>query len=296
MKKLSRMLLVGACAVALMTALGCSGNDAPDVPGGSDAPDAPNPVSLTVYGANSLTKAMPELQEAYTSTHPWVSFTDSQFKGSGDLVAMLTAEPAGADVLITASKGSMDKAETAGLIDASTRVTMYANDLVIVAATDSAITAVTLEDVAKGEYKVGVGDDSVPAGNYAMQALSTVGCFNDPEGKVGPDSAGKADGTDAFAGTPLAGKVVTATSVGNVCKTVTSGEADIAFVYTSDVYRFDGVKIVGVVPADSHKNIVYPGAVCAQSANADEAAAFITWCYTDAEAIKILQKWGFEVA
>ena len=104
------------------------------------------------------------------------------------------------------------------------------------------------------------------------------------------------NGTDCYKGTPVEGKVVTQTSVGNVCKLAQSGEVDVAFVYTSDVYRFGGVKIVGTVAGDTHKNIVYPGAVCTQSKYQEEAQAFLDWCLTDPEALKIWQKWGFELA
>ena len=201
-----------------------------------------------------------------------------------------------ADIEITASKGTMDTAVSKGYVIESTRVTMFVNDLVMVAATNSPITSITLADIATGNYKIGVGDDSVPAGNYANQSLSTVGCFVDPDGKTGSASAGKANGTDCYAGTPVEGKVVTQTSVGNVCKLAQSGEVDVAFVYTSDVYRFGNVKIVGTVSGDTHKNIVYPGAVCAQSKYQEEAQAFLDWALSDPEAIKIWQKWGFELA
>ena len=239
---------------------------------------------------------MAEVQDLYTKQNPNVTFADTQYKSSGELNSMLEGG-AYADIEITASKGTMDKAEEAGYIDPATRVTMFKNDLVIVtAAGNNDITEVTLDDVAAGKYTVCVGDDSVPAGNYANQSLSTVGCFNDPDGKIGSESAGKANGTDAYAGTPIEGKVVTDTSVGNVCKHAESGDVYIAFVYTSDVERFGGVKVVGTVPGDTHKNITYPGAVCAQSTNADAAKAFLDWCLSDKDAQEIWQKWGFELA
>jgi len=253
-------------------------------------------VELQIFAANSLSKAMAEVQELYTKQNPNVTFADTQYKSSGELNSMLEGG-AYADIEITASKGTMDTAEEKGYIDPATRVTMFKNDLVIVtAASNNDITEVTLDDVAAGKYTVCVGDDSVPAGNYANQSLSTVGCFNDPDGKTGSESAGKANGTDAYAGTPIEGKVVTDTSVGNVCKHAESGDVDIAFVYTSDVERFGGVKVVGTVPGDTHKNITYPGAVCAQSTNADAAKAFIDWCLSDKDAQEIWQKWGFELA
>ena len=67
-------------------------------------------------------------------------------------------------------------------------------------------------------------------------------------------------------------------------------------VYSSDVYRFGGVKIVSTVPADTHKNIVYPAAICADSTNAEAAQEFLDWAFTNEDAIKIWQEWGFELA
>ena len=91
-------------------------------------------------------------------------------------------------------------------------------------------------------------------------------------------------------------KVVTDTSVGNVCKHAQSGDVDVAFVYTSDVYRFGGVQIVGTVPANTHKNIVYPGAVTSESKNAAATQEFLDWCLSSDKAQEIWQKWGFELA
>lgn len=309
MKKRSRMLfaaiacfaLVGACAM-----FGCASSDqAADETGNEGAGQAEEAaeaettdaeaVELQVFAANSLSKAMEEAQSSYTEANPHVTFADTQYKSSGELNELLEGG-ATADVLISASKGKMDDAEEAGFADPGTRFNMFTNDLVMVAAEDSDIEELTLDDIATGEYTICVGDDSVPAGNYANQSLSTVGCFVDPDGNVGTDSDGKADGTDAYAGTPVDGKVVTDTSVGNVCEHASTGDVDVAFVYTSDVYRFGGVKVVGTVPADTHKNIVYPAAVIAGSANAEAASAFLDWCMNDPEAAQIWEAWGFEMA
>ena len=315
MKKL-KFIIVAMCAVALVAAfalVGCGGSGSSSAASSSASGSASasasassasassaaasgQAVELQIFAANSLSKAMAEAQELYTKNNPNVTFADTQYKSSGELNSMLEGG-AYADIEITASKGTMDTAEEKGYIDKSTRITMFKNDLVMVtSATNNDIKDVTLDDIAAGKYTVCVGDDSVPAGNYANQSLSTVGCFNDQDGKTGSESAGKANGTDAYAGTPIAGKVVTDTSVGNVCKHAESGDVDIAFVYTSDVERFGGVKVVGTVPADTHKNITYPGAVCAQSKNAEAAKAFLDWCMTDKGAAEIWQKWGFELA
>ncbi|MGI6221188.1 MAG: molybdate ABC transporter substrate-binding protein [Coriobacteriales bacterium] len=304
MKKNLKWLMTIVASAAIVSAFalaGCSGGgeQAPAEDAAADAAAAPaDGVQLQVFAANSLSKAMDEAQALYTE-QTGVTFADTQYLSSGDLNAELEAG-AYADIEITASNKTMDDAEEAGYIDPATRITMFKNDLVMVTSADNAdITEVTLDDIATGQYTVAIGDDSVPAGNYANQALSTVGCFNDPEGAVGADSTGKAgDAGDAaaYAGTPLEGKYTLADSVGNVCSLAETGDVDIAFVYTSDVERFGGVKVVGTVPADTHKNITYPGAVCAQSKNAEAAQAFIDWCMTDAGAAEIWQKWAFELA
>lgn len=301
MKKYLRFMTAAVLTFALvgMFALaGCSSNTAEESSSAESAnteepATAPaDAVELQLFAANSLSEAMDAVQALYTESHPEVTFADTQYEASGTLNEMLAAGSY-ADVLITASKGTMDTAVEEGYVDEGTRFDMFTNDLVIVAGENSDISEVTLDDVASGQYTVAVGDDNVPAGNYAKQALSTVGCWVDEEGTTGKDSDGKG-GT--FDGTPLAGLVTEGSSVGNVCSYANSGDVDLAFVYTSDVYRFGGVKIVGTVPSDTHKNIIYPAAVCADSENAEAAAAFLDWCTTDEEALKIWQEWGFELA
>ena len=284
MSRKLRAILTAACAACLAFALtGC----------GSNAQN--EKVELHVFAANSLSKAMDDVQALYVEEHPEVSFVDTQYLSSGDLNEKL-AGGAYADILISASGSKMDAAAEKGLVDESTRFDMFKNDLVIVAAEDSDIKSVTLKEAASGKYTLAIGDASVPAGNYANQALSTVGAFNDPDGKTGAESAGvAAEGANGYEDTKIEGKVNLQDSVGNVCSQVSTNAVDLAFVYTSDVYRFDGVKIVCTVPADTHKTIKYPCALTADSKNSEAADAFIKWATTDEKAIAKWQEWGFEL-
>ena len=289
-KSLSRRAFTTVAAFALAGAIGLTGCSSGEESGQAEGGDGQQqePIVLQVFAANSLSKAMDEVQALYTSQNPHVSFSDTQYKASGELNEMLSGG-AYADLLISASKGSMDTAVEKGYVDETSRITMFTNDLVIVTKAGSGISNVTLEDIAAGTYTVAVGDESVPAGNYACQALSTVGAYVDPSGKTGADITGK--GGEFVGITPIL-----QTSVGNVCKQAENGDVDVAMVYTSDVYRFGGVEIAGEVPSDTHKNILYPGAVTSQSTNAEAAAEFLTWCLTDPEAQQIWNKWGFELA
>ena len=279
-KKLSILALAAALA-AMVAMVGCSSEqkseEATDEKAATET--TAEPVELQVFAANSLSKAMEEVQAAYIEDgHGNVTFADTQYKSSGELNEMLGAGSY-ADLLISASKSSMD--------------TAVKNDLVIVSKEGSGLKDVTLQDIADGKYTFCVGDESVPAGNYADQALSTVGVYvpsGDDEGKTGKDISGK-NGAFAEGYNP-----VLDTSVGNVCKHAQSGDVDVAFVYTSDVYRFGGVEIVGTVPADTHKNIVYPGAITSQSKNVEATQEFLDWCQNSEKAQEIWQKWGFELA
>lgn len=93
---------------------------------------------------------------------------------------------AAVDVLITASKGTMDDAEAAELVDADTREDMFVNDLVIIRAEGSDTKVEAIADVANLDGKIAIGDaKTVPAGKYANQALASVGLYTGTEGDDG---------------------------------------------------------------------------------------------------------------
>lgn len=299
---------IGAVSVALVAALGlfgCSSGDTTEQK--ADEPAAPqtetkapedssndgDKVELQIFAANSLTKAMAEAEELYAQQNPNVTFGDTQYEASGTLNEMLGAGQY-ADILITASKGTMDDAVEAGYVKEDTRQTMFSNQLVVVTKEGGDLVGqdITLEDIAAGKYTLAVGDENVPAGNYACQSLTTVGGYIEPDGATGADATGKGG---EFSAT-LQPKVTLGGKVGDVCKYAETGEVDIAMVYTSDVYRMGGVEICSVVPDDTHKPITYPGAVCTDSKNAEAAQDFLQWCMTDEDCNKIWEKWGFELA
>ena len=310
MKK-TKAALSALCALALCATVGLAGcaQDGADQTANKDASqgasteqpssndqNASEPaeaVELQIFAANSLTKAMADAQALYTEQHPNVTFADSQFEASGTLNEMLGAGQY-ADILITASKSTMDTAEEEGYVDAATRQTMFTNQLVTVTKEGGPLAGqdITLEQIASGEYTLAVGDESVPAGNYAAQSLSTVGAYTEPDGATGADATGKGGEWSA----ELLPKITFGSSVGDVCKKAESGAVDIAIVYTSDVYRMGGVTICSAIPDDMHKAIVYPGAVTTDSKNAEAAADFLEWCMTDDDCAKIWQEWGFDIA
>lgn len=281
-RAVSRRSLVafGLTALFAGTLAGCGAKpaDTADTAGSTPA----KAVELQIFAANSLEKAMPEVQALYTEK-TGVTFADTQFKASGDLIEQIRAG-AQVDALITASKGTMDDAVAGGLVDEATRLDMFVNDLVVVKAEGSDVEIASLEDVKNIEGKVAIGDAvTVPAGKYANQALNTIGLY-----------AGAA-GDDGVYAPEFADRVALADKVGTAAKYVSTGDATIGFVYSSDIFRYDGIEQAFVCPEDSHKPIVYPGAVAASSEHAKAAADFLDFCLNDAEAQKVWAKYGFEL-
>ncbi len=93
----------------------------------------------------------------------------------------------------------------------------------------------------------------------------------------------------------FADRVALADKVGTAAKYVSTGDATIGFVYSSDIFRYDGIEQAFVCPEDTHKPIVYPGAVSTSSEHAEAAADFLDFCMNDAEAQKVWAKYGFEL-
>lgn len=282
-RAVSRRSLVAFGLTALLagTLAGCGAKPA-DNAGSAEGSAPAKAVELQIFAANSLEKAMPEVQALYTEK-TGVTFADTQFKASGDLIEQMRAG-AQVDALITASKGTMDDAVAGELVDEATRLDMFVNDLVVVKAEGSDVEIASLEDVKNIEGKVAIGDAvTVPAGKYANQALNTIGLYTGAAGDDGEYAPEFAD------------RVALADKVGTAAKYVSTGDATIGFVYSSDIFRYDGIEQAFVCPEDTHKPIVYPGAVSTSSEHADAAADFLDFCMNDAEAQKVWAKYGFEL-
>lgn len=272
----TRRAALAAVAAALAASSGCS---APGAGAGEGSAEA----ALQVLAANSLEKAMPEVQDLFSSA-AGAAFADTQYKGSGDLVEQLRGG-APADILITASEDTMDDAAEAGLVDTSTRVDMFSNDLVVVRAAGSGVQLGSLGDVASVDGRIAIGEPgAVPAGRYANQALASVGLYSSATGVDGEYDASIAD------------RVVQADKVGTAAQYVATGDCAIGFVYSSDVYRYEGIEVALTCPAESHDAIVYPGAVAAPSADPARAADFLDFCMSDEDALAVWAEYGFELA
>jgi molybdate transport system substrate-binding protein len=118
--------------------------------------------------------------------------------------------------------------------------------------------------------KIAIGSPkSVPAGEYAMAAITKAGIE-----------------------TKLDGKVVMAKDVKECLMYAEIGEVDGAFVYRTDALLAQKAKLLFVVPQKLYPRVVYPMALTVKASQNSEAKAFEAYLQ-GSEAKSVLQKFGF---
>jgi molybdate transport system substrate-binding protein len=199
---------------------------------------------LLVFAAASLTNVLDEVGQTYTmETGQPVKFS---YAASSTLARQLEAG-AQADIFFSADTEWLDYLQTRNLINTKTRANLLGNRLVLIAPANSTLQLRIKPGfalaAALGTERLSMGDpDSVPAGKYALAALTSLGVWND-----------------------VANKVVRADSVRSALAFVDRGEAPLGIVYATDAQIDKNVRIVDTFPAGSHPPIVYPIALTAQA-------------------------------
>lgn len=250
------MRISRTAAVGLLLVAGC-------------AADGPESRPL-VFAAASLRTALDEV-EPLCRANGHSGFRAS-YAGSSALARQLI-DGAPADVFISADLDWMDEVARAGLIQASTRVNLLGNRLVLVAPASRAPAALQIAPgfpiaAALGDGRLAVADpDAVPAGKYAKAALMTLGVWTDVEGRLAP-----------------------AENVRAALLLVSRAETPLGIVYQTDAAADSGVVIVDEFDPATHPPIVYPAALTSM---AGAAAAGVLRCLRADAARAVFERWGF---
>lgn len=236
----------------------------------SDAKQAPK-VDLTISAAASMTDALEEIKAAYEKAHPNVEL-NFNFGGSGALQKQIE-QGAPADLFLSAAAKNMKPLVNQGLMAEGKEKTLLKNELVAVVPADSANPAGSIGDLGKAEVKrVAVGiPESVPAGNYAKEAL-----------------------TNSKLWEPLQPKLVQAKDVRQVLQYVETGNADAGFVYKTDALSSSKVKIAFTVDSSSYSPVEYPVGIVKATKHAKEAEEFYEYLQSQAS-LDVFIKYGFSV-
>jgi molybdate transport system substrate-binding protein len=190
--------------------------------------------------------------------------------GASGILQMQIEQGAPVDVFISAAPAQMNALEKQNLLVEGTRRDIAGTRLVLVAPR-AATTVHSLEDLKKAEVRtIAMGEPrSVPAGQYAAEALRNLGLFD-----------------------TLQAKFVYAQDVRAVLTYVAGGDADAGFVYETDAKTSDKVTIAVAAPAGSYTPVVYPAAVVRSSQNPAAARYYLDYL-SAAEARGIFEKYGF---
>lgn len=220
---------------------------------------------VSLFAAASLKEALNELADGYVRTHPAVKIIRN-FGGSGALAKQIE-NGAPADLFISANREWMEYLKERHLIGNGSVVTFAGNTLVFAGTAERKVSSLQhltrLEKIAIGSPK------SVPAGEYAMDALR----------KTGLDRQ-------------LAKKLVMARDVRECLMYAERGEVDGAFVYRTDILLAKRLRILFVVPPELYPPIVYPQGITPAGAKKSDAVAFSKFLQS-AGAQAVLTRYGF---
>ncbi|SMF84066.1 molybdate transport system substrate-binding protein [Paenibacillus uliginis N3/975] len=228
-------------------------------------------VELTISAAASMTDALMEIQKTYESKNQNIKL-NFNFGASGALQQQIE-QGAPADLFLSAAVKNMTALVEKQLIDANQQANLLNNELVVVVPVDGKTPIENIADLTKPEVKnVAIGiPESVPAGNYAKEALTNAKLW---------------DGLQA--------KSVQAKDVRQVLQYVETGNADAGFVYKTDALTSDKVKVAFAVDPNTYDTIQYPIGIIKATKNNKEAENFYTYLQSQ-EALDVFTKYGFKV-
>jgi molybdate transport system substrate-binding protein len=224
-----------------------------------------------VLAAASLQESLNAAADAWAAKHharPTLSCASSS------ALARQIEAGAPADLFISADETWMDEVAKHGLIRPGSRVSFLANSLVLIAPAGSAMKPVAIKRgfplaALLGRDKLAMGEpNSVPAGIYGKEALTSLGVWN-----------------------AVAPKVASGDNVRAALALVERGEAPYGIVYATDAIASKKVRVVGTFPASSHAPIIYPLALLTSSTSPD-AEGFRRFLLSPA-AKAIFQRNGF---
>ncbi len=253
--------LYGLLASLLLYLTGCN----PSVgalanPSGGRA--TPDPVTLTIFAAASLTDAFAEIGGQFEAANPEIELVFN-FAGSQQLAQQLS-QGAPADVFASANQRQMAVVITSGRITPDAPQTFAQNRLVVIFPKDNPAGISRLQDLAKPGLNLVLAGETVPAGEYALDFLAKA----DQDADFEPD----------FKDKTLQNVVSYEQNVRAVLVKVSLGEADAGIVYLSDI-KVSNARNVGTMDIPDRLNILasYPLAPISDSPNLQQGQGFINF-------------------
>ena len=222
---------------------------------------------LTLSAGVGLKDVLNEIGNAFVQKNPAVKILKN-YAASGVLAKQLDSG-ARVDMVFVANTEWMDYLKEKKHVDVST-VTPFAYNTLVFAGKGRQ-RATTLEEIVKLD-RIAIGSpNSVPAGEYAIEALKKAGIHRQLETKL-----------------------VMARDVRECLLYAERGEADGAFVYKIDALLSKDVAVWFAVPQKYYSQVVFLTALTVSGVKNPEATAFFSFLRS-ADAKALLMKYGFEI-
>ncbi len=247
-----RLLIAGFSILLLAVSVSCGGRS-------SDIP--------LFFAAASLSDALIEAADEYEAeTGKVVEFS---FGGSTALANQVADLDAPAGGVIFAGQAPMELLVQSGDVSAGAVSVIARTDLVVVGDRGEDRLQ-SLADLASGSDRIAIADpDFAPAGQYAREALTTVGVW---------------DG--------IGDRAIPTLDVRAALAAVSTGSVDFAVVYATDAMTEPDVEVLLQIDPDLHSPVVYTAAPRSGSKVADEAQDFIDFLASPTGSA-ILESYGF---
>ena len=270
-----KILLIAMVALIAVVSIGAVSAGWFDFLGGDNS--TASDVNLTgqevnLAAAASLKNAYDkDLIPMFEKKYPGVKVTPT-YASSGDLQTQIE-NGLKTDVFMSAANKQMNALINESLIDNDTNVQLLENKVVLIVPKDSKLNITSFDDLKNVNGTIAIGDpESVPAGQYAKEALVNLGLWNDTESKMSL-------GTDVTA----------------VLNQVAQGSADCGIVYSTDAKSNDDVKVVCEAPDNALKTpVIYPVAITKDPDHPEAAKAFLDFLQTK-EAKDVFVDYGFTI-
>ena len=250
-----KLLLIVTSLLLTLSAISCSSSQAGES-------------SVTAFAAASLADMMEELAKTFREAD---GVKVRYGLGGSQMLAQQIIRGAPADVFISADELAMERVDSKGLLEPGTRVDLLTNELVLIVPSDDGSSIETLEQLGEPNVsRIAIADPELaPAGRYAKEALVSLGLWEKVEGKL-----------------------ILGADVRITLAYLTSGNADAAIVYRTDVQLSQAVEVVAVVPQESYSTVVYPVALVKGAKEMGAPGRFVDFLKGDI-ATSIFQKYGF---
>lgn len=209
-----------------------------------------------------------ELIPMFEAVNPGIR-VEATYDSSGKLQTQIE-EGLAADVFMSAAMKQMTALRDEGLIAADSIVELLENKIVLIVPEGTEPKVTGFEDITAADV-IAVGDpESVPAGQYAKEALTSLGLWDAVEAKS-----------------------TKGTNVTEVLNWVAEGSADAGIVYATDAATTPKVAVIAKAPAGSlAKKVIYPVGIVAASEHKEAAQKFVDFLQSD-EAIAVFEQYGF---